>query len=50
MATLEYSMDLSRLAVMELDSNKKIREFNNIVKNMEIRTPTSSIFKTRYIY
>jgi hypothetical protein len=50
MATLEYSMDLSRLAVMELDNNKKISEFNNISKNMEIRTPTSSIYIIRYIY
>jgi hypothetical protein len=31
MATLGYSIDLSRLEVVELDNNKKISEFNNIV-------------------
>ena len=39
---LEYSIDLSRLEVIELDNSKKINEFNSIVKNREIRTPTSS--------
>jgi len=41
METLEYSIDLSRLEVIELDNSKKISEFNNIVKNRETRTPTS---------
>jgi hypothetical protein len=39
---LEYSMDLSRLEVIELDNSKKTSEFNSIFKNREIRTPTSS--------
>ena len=31
-----------RLEVIELDNSKKISEFNNMVKNREIRTPLSA--------
>jgi hypothetical protein len=33
---------LSRLEVIELDNSKKTSEFSSMIKNREIRTPTTS--------
>jgi hypothetical protein len=38
--TLEYKIDLSRLDVIALDESNKINDFNNMIQDREIRTPT----------